>query len=110
VASVALVLARLLSPDQLAGWGWRVAFLIAAPIGVVGWYVRTRVLESPEFARLDRAATPADMPLMVALRTAKRGMLTVAVWMAAVLLAGYLLAATFGLPRRPVAPEVVVHP
>jgi MHS family proline/betaine transporter-like MFS transporter len=90
-ASVALILAKLLSPDQLATWGWRVAFLIAAPIGIVGWYVRTRALESPEFSRLDRASRPATVPLMLALRTAKRGMITVAVWMAAVLLAGYLL-------------------
>ena len=89
-ATVALVLAKTLSPDQLAGWGWRVAFLAAAPIGLVGWYVRARVMESPEFGALgDRARR--GTPLPQALRTSSRGMLVVTLWMAAVLLGGYLL-------------------
>ena len=90
-ASVALVLANVLSPDELASWGWRVAFLVAAPIGLVGLYVRTRVMESPAFLAINEGTRPASAPLVQALRTAKRGMLIVAVWMAAVLLAGYLL-------------------
>ncbi len=51
-ATFSLILARLLSPEQLADWGWRVAFLIAAPIGLVGLYVRTRLLDNPVFVAL----------------------------------------------------------
>src|SRR5687767_14337676 len=46
-AAVGYVLARVLQPEQLAAWGWRVAFLVAALIGLVGIYLRTRVMESP---------------------------------------------------------------
>jgi MFS transporter, MHS family, proline/betaine transporter len=90
-ASVALVLVKTLSPDQMAGWGWRVAFLLAAPIGLVGVYVRRRLLEPAEFAALDASARRSFVPLSRALRTARSGMTVVALWSAATLLAGYLL-------------------
>ncbi|HYI56940.1 MAG TPA: MFS transporter [Microlunatus sp.] len=34
-----------------AGW-WRLAFLTALPLGMIGWYVRTRVNETGEFLAL----------------------------------------------------------
>ncbi|HLL65799.1 MAG TPA: MFS transporter [Micromonosporaceae bacterium] len=90
-AAVGLVLARLLSPDQLAGWGWRVAFLIAAPIGLVGLYVRIRLLDSPAFLALGDLARQGRAPLSRALRTAKRGMLVIGVWAAVTSLGVYVL-------------------
>src|SRR3954454_4383285 len=63
-ATVSLILARLLSPDQLAAWGWRVAFLIAAPIGIVDLYVRTRLLDSPAFLALGETARQGRAPLV----------------------------------------------
>jgi MHS family proline/betaine transporter-like MFS transporter len=90
-ATVSLVLARLLSPDQLAAWGWR-AFLIAAPIGIVGFYVRTRLLDSPAFLALGQTARQGRPPLARAVRTAKRGMLVLTVWFAAHSIGGYTLS------------------
>lgn len=91
-ALVSLVLAGLLSPGQLAGWGWRVAFLIAAPIGLVGLYVRTRLLDSPAFVALGESARQGRVPLARALGTAKRGMLLLVVWFGAQNVAGYTLS------------------
>jgi MFS transporter, MHS family, proline/betaine transporter len=91
-AMVSLVLARLLSPDQLAAWGWRVAFLIAAPIGIVGLYVRTRLLDSPAFLALGETARQGRAPLVRALSTAKRDMLVLTVWFGAQSIAGYTLS------------------
>jgi MHS family proline/betaine transporter-like MFS transporter len=91
-ATVSLVLARLLSPDQLAAWGWRVAFLIAAPIGIVGLYVRTRLLDSPAFVALGETARQGRAPLTRAVSTAKRGMLVLTVWFAAQSIGGYTLS------------------
>jgi len=90
-AGVALILAQLLSAAQLAQWGWRVAFLAAAPIGLVGLYVRTRVLETPAFVALGEAAKRGRVPLVDAFADAKRGMLVLIVWLAAVSVGGYLL-------------------
>ncbi|KKW65916.1 MFS transporter [Mycolicibacterium elephantis] len=42
-----------LSDDQMAAWGWRMPFLIAAPLGLVGLYLRTRLEETPIFQELE---------------------------------------------------------
>ncbi|MBX9837698.1 MAG: MFS transporter, partial [Silvanigrellaceae bacterium] len=33
-------------------WGWRIPFIIGALMGVMGYYIRTRVNESPEFENM----------------------------------------------------------
>jgi MFS family permease len=47
-------------PDAFAAWGWRVAFLIAIPLLLVGAWIRRGVEESPAFqqAVAHRARTP----------------------------------------------------
>lgn len=90
-AAVGFGLARLLEPEQLAAWGWRVAFLIAGMIGLVGLYVRTRVLESPEFVALGDAPRRGRAPFVRTLRSAKRRLLVVTVWTAASSLGGFML-------------------
>lgn len=37
---------------SLESWGWRVPFLLGALVGPVGFYIRHRVAESPEFTAL----------------------------------------------------------
>ncbi|MEU6007186.1 MFS transporter [Streptomyces sp. NPDC047453] len=39
----------LLTDAQMISWGWRVPFLIAGPLGVIGLYMRLRLEESPAF-------------------------------------------------------------
>jgi MHS family proline/betaine transporter-like MFS transporter len=90
-AAIGFVLARLLQPEQLAVWGWRVAFLIAAPIGLVGYYLRVRVLDSPAFVALGDAPKHSSAPLVRTLRTARRGLLVVTAWTAAASLGGFML-------------------
>ncbi|WP_049870513.1 MFS transporter [Pseudomonas cremoricolorata] len=38
-----------LSAEAMASWGWRVPFLVAAPLGLVGLYLRWRMEETPAF-------------------------------------------------------------
>ncbi len=90
-AAVSLLLSTTLTPDQLAGWGWRVAFLIGAPLGLVGLYVRTRLLDSPEFVALGEQARQGRAPIARAVRTAKRGLVLLTVWSGAHAIAGYTL-------------------
>ena len=49
-ATIATVLSAVLSEDQLLSWGWRIPFLIALPIGLIGLYLRLRLEETPAFA------------------------------------------------------------
>lgn len=48
-AMLAVLLGKTLSPADFAGWGWRVPFILGILIGPVGWYLRRRCDESPEF-------------------------------------------------------------
>jgi MFS transporter, MHS family, proline/betaine transporter len=43
----------LLGDDQMHAWGWRLPFLVAAPLGLVGIYLRTRLEETPIFRELE---------------------------------------------------------
>ncbi|EPH0092454.1 MFS transporter [Pluralibacter gergoviae] len=38
-----------LSPAQMGLWGWRIPFLVAAPLGLIGVYLRLRMEETPAF-------------------------------------------------------------
>ncbi|GJF17036.1 MFS transporter [Mycolicibacterium cyprinidarum] len=42
-----------LNDDQMSSWGWRLPFLIAAPLGIVGIYLRTKLEETPVFKELE---------------------------------------------------------
>ncbi|MGW1763280.1 MFS transporter [Streptomyces sp. NPDC002073] len=46
-AGAAAVLASVLTPSQLEGWGWRVPFLLALPMGLAALGLRLRLDEPP---------------------------------------------------------------
>lgn len=58
---VAALLARL--PGDLEDGGWRVAFLLALPLGLVGYYLRQQVSDTPRFVDLQRAETLSESPV-----------------------------------------------
>lgn len=49
---VAALLTGLLETEQMTDWGWRLPFLLAAPMGLIGRYIRTRLEDSPAFKAL----------------------------------------------------------
>ncbi|MEU2793214.1 glycine betaine/L-proline transporter ProP [Streptomyces sp. NPDC007100] len=42
--------------DALLSWGWRIPFLVAGPMGIIGLYLRMRLEETPAFAQLEQEA------------------------------------------------------
>jgi MHS family proline/betaine transporter-like MFS transporter len=50
----------LLSDQAMHAWGWRLPFLVAAPLGLVGMYLRSRIQDTPVFREFDaqKAKTP----------------------------------------------------
>jgi MHS family proline/betaine transporter-like MFS transporter len=52
VAVMGWLLAAGLSEEDFQGWGWRIPFLMAAPLGIAGLFLRLRLEETPEFRRL----------------------------------------------------------
>ncbi|OIK03545.1 glycine betaine/L-proline transporter ProP [Streptomyces monashensis] len=49
-AGLVTLMTALLSSADLLSWGWRIPFLIAGPMGVIGLYLRMRLEETPAFA------------------------------------------------------------
>ncbi|OTP66614.1 MFS transporter [Caballeronia sordidicola] len=58
---------KLMTPDTLASWGWRVPFLIGLAIVPFGYWIRRRVDEKPEF----EASTPERNPIRNTFANAK---------------------------------------
>jgi MFS transporter, MHS family, alpha-ketoglutarate permease len=54
--AVLIVLQRLLSPEQLQAWGWRVPFYIGAALAVIVFWIRMGLSESHSFERETRRA------------------------------------------------------
>jgi MFS transporter, MHS family, proline/betaine transporter len=65
---VVLCLNLALSDSQVEAWGWRVPFLLAAPLGIVGLFIRFRLEETPEFADLRSSGNIARNPLWESIR------------------------------------------
>jgi MFS transporter, MHS family, proline/betaine transporter len=62
-ALIAIGFSSWLTPDQLLHWGWRLPFLLAAPLGVVGLYLRLRLDDTPVYRELQRRRQVASAPL-----------------------------------------------
>ena len=44
-----IVLQEVLTHDEMVSWGWRLPFLVAAPLGLAGMYLRLRLEETPAY-------------------------------------------------------------
>lgn len=54
------ILTFALSDAQMMSWGWRIPFFIAAPIGLIGLYLRRHLDESPIFEEMEQAQEESD--------------------------------------------------
>ncbi|WP_036461207.1 MFS transporter [Mycobacterium sp. 141] len=45
----------LLTDDQMGAWGWRLPFMVAAPLGLIGVYLRSRLEDTPVFRELEQS-------------------------------------------------------
>lgn len=67
-SAVAALLHGLLSAEELRQWGWRLPFLGGLVIGLIGWWIRRVLPETPEFGHLVERGAVAAHPLRQALR------------------------------------------
>lgn len=88
------VLQAVLSTEAMDSYGWRIPFLIAGPLGLVGLYIRLRLGDTPHFAELDEADETADSPLREAVTTSWRQILQV-IGLFIVFNIGYYVVFTF---------------
>ena len=67
-AIIAYALEASLSTEAMGSWGWRLPFLIAAPLGLVGLYLRWKLDETPAFQAVKQEHAVAHSPLKETLR------------------------------------------
>ena len=77
LSSLAMAAVSQLPEDDLLSWGWRLPFIASIVLLGVGWLIRARVPESPEFARLQAEREPVKAPLTAVLRDHRRGVLSI---------------------------------
>jgi len=63
-AGLVALLSALLTPEQLKGWGWRIPFLLALPMGLVALWLRSQLEEPPTFAEAQKLE-PAPLSSVV---------------------------------------------
>lgn len=93
-ALLSLVMSMLTTPAQMQAWGWRVPFLVAVPLGMIGLYLRLNIEDSPVYlaaAREIEESRKHHAPIAEAFRIAGKEMLVLFGWVAMQSVAGYIL-------------------
>lgn len=58
----------MLDAQAVEAWGWRIPFLLAAPLTVIAWYIRRNVEETPDFENVKRkTAAEVKQPFLATL-------------------------------------------
>ena len=63
------LLANFMAPDLFSSWGWRIPFVAGFVLGPIGYYLRTRVSETPAFERNAETKNLAHAPFGETLAT-----------------------------------------
>ncbi len=74
-SGLVLALTHLLGEPAMNDWGWRIPFLLAAPLGLGGLYMRRNMEDSAEFHMLQKAGKLEHSPLRTTLTTSTRALL-----------------------------------
>jgi MHS family proline/betaine transporter-like MFS transporter len=62
------LLTSVLSDEQMLSWGWRVPFLSGILLAFVGFYLRSKVDETPKYSAAERAHEVVKTPFMAMLQ------------------------------------------
>jgi MFS transporter, MHS family, shikimate and dehydroshikimate transport protein len=73
--AVVAILSKTMSDETFLAWGWRVAFMGSIVLVVVGLFIRLKILETPEFARIKDAQKIAHVPVGEVIRDYKENVL-----------------------------------
>ncbi|MER5949236.1 glycine betaine/L-proline transporter ProP [Streptomyces sp. NPDC001904] len=72
-AGLVTVLTSVLGSDGMESWGWRIPFLVAGPIGLVGLYLRLKLDETPAFQKLEDASSHKASDAATSVETTAKG-------------------------------------
>lgn len=96
LASIALGLVSLLPEEALFSWGWRLPFLASIILLAVGWYIRVKVPESPDFEKVKQQSEEVKVPALQVFKNHPKQLITIILARAAEN-AWFYIASTFTL-------------
>ncbi|MFA4914724.1 MAG: MFS transporter [Burkholderiaceae bacterium] len=68
LSSLAMGAVAALPEEDMLSWGWRLPFLASVILLLVGWFIRAKVAESPDFEKMATKGEKVEIPAMVVLR------------------------------------------
>lgn len=80
----------LIEANSMTEWGWRIPFLVAAPLGACGFYIRMKLDETPDFQRIADDDKVTTRPVREALRTHGASMFKLGLFICATALSFYM--------------------
>ena len=96
LASIALGLVSLMPEQILFSWGWRLPFLASIVLLAIGWYIRVKVPESPDFEKIKEKAEEIKVPALQVFKNHPKELVTIIIARAAENVWFYI-ASTFAL-------------
>lgn len=94
-AALGLGLNSLVSEATMQAWGWRVPFLIAAPLGLIGLYMRLKLDDSPAFRLIQQEHNATSAPLKETLTTHGSTIVSLMAFISATALSFYMFSTYF---------------
>nr|WP_154928707.1 MFS transporter [Pantoea agglomerans] len=83
-AAIVALLSRLLTPEEMLSWGWRIPFFVALPLGGIALWLRAGMEETPAFIRQQtQPREKVTASLSDTLKTILLGICRLMVWSAA---------------------------
>lgn len=77
LSSLAMGAVAMLPEAEMLSWGWRIPFLASVVLLAVGWFIRVKVAESPDFEEMKQKGEKVEVPAMVVLRKYPKEVLVV---------------------------------
>ncbi len=77
LSSLAMGAVAALPEEDMLSWGWRIPFLASVVLLLVGWFIRVKVAESPDFEQMQHKGDKVEVPAMTVLRRYPKEVLVV---------------------------------
>jgi MFS transporter, MHS family, shikimate and dehydroshikimate transport protein len=77
LSSIAMAAVAKLPESEMLSWGWRIPFLSSVVLLTIGWVIRIKLAESPDFEKMKQHRVDVKLPIVYVLRYHWRALLKV---------------------------------
>ncbi len=77
LSSLAMSAVAAMPEADMLSWGWRIPFLASVALVGLGWFIRSKVPESPDFQKMKTQGKAVKAPVLTAIRNHPRELLTI---------------------------------